>query len=800
MVTAARKDLPNHTSPNWGPRVTEELRVLMGRAGNGRALTAKDLIDSGIARTGAGGGLVPVEPGSGGTESDLTPPPAPTGFAVRAGLTTVFVEHDAPVYTQGRGHDRTVVYGVLQSGSAVPTFDQAVVLFQFQGTIGAYPAALGTRYRLWIKWQSMDGVQSASPAGGTNGLDVQTGKIGNNDLGPLVVEAGNLANNAVTAAKLAAQAVDATKFASGIEPVGIVASGDLPTVKSTSTIVYGGKLYRWDGSKYTAATAAADVTGQIGATQISDGAISTPKLAANAVTATAIAAGAITAAKLAVDSVTAAAIAAGAVRAEQIAAGAITASKMVISDTSTLVPDAEYTDLAMWAGTGGAVVSFRLKEPSQNAGTASGSALQISKGSGAGVDDWGWGNSKRFPVKYAAQYRVRGALWSNNAADTRRVVVRWFNTGGVQISAVVLFTHTGTGWITYSVDAIPPANAVTAEISFGMNGPSVSLYMLAGKCIFSEKADAELIVDGAITATKIAANAIAVGTAAIQDGAIVNAMIGNLSADKITAGVLAAARIAAGSIDATKLAANSVTATQLAANAVTAGKIAANAVTAATIAAGAITAAKLAAKAVTADKIDVVMLSAVAANMGTLTAGRIQNAANTTFIDLNASGATRAIQFGSDLVYSETGGLVINKLNVIQQAQLAPGSVSQEIDSFSAGPYAIWRNNTFNTVLTVDIPAGRTLLISGAYEYVFSGAEWGAELRIDLNGTLVKTIPLLSTPIDTFLRYEIPCLIVPAAGSYNKLNISVRSVRDSSTSTEQRRIRNISISGIAINR
>jgi hypothetical protein len=126
----------------------------------------------------------------------------PTGFAVTAGLTTVFVEHDAPGYTQGHGHDRTVVYGVLQTGSTAPTFDQAVVLFQFQGTIGAYPAALGTRYRLWIKWQSQDGVQSVSPAGGINGLDVQTGKIGNNDLGPLIVEAGNLANGSVSASKL----------------------------------------------------------------------------------------------------------------------------------------------------------------------------------------------------------------------------------------------------------------------------------------------------------------------------------------------------------------------------------------------------------------------------------------------------------------------------------------------------------------------------------------------------------------------------------------------------------------------
>jgi hypothetical protein len=70
MATTPRKDLPGTNAPNWSQRVTEELRVLMGRGGNGRALTAKDLIDSGIAKPGAGGGLVPGVPG-GATSSRI---------------------------------------------------------------------------------------------------------------------------------------------------------------------------------------------------------------------------------------------------------------------------------------------------------------------------------------------------------------------------------------------------------------------------------------------------------------------------------------------------------------------------------------------------------------------------------------------------------------------------------------------------------------------------------------------------------------------------------------------------------
>lgn len=172
----------------------------------------RDLIDSGVpyqygrlGQIGGGGSttiVVPGGSGGGGTTPDLTPPPTPTGLAVTAGLTYLFIEHDLPSYTQGHGHDRTVVYGAKwPSGDPEPTFSSAVELFQFQGTIGAYPTDLGTRWCIWIKWQSVDGVLSTSPAGGTNGEQATTGQIGSSDLGPAIVLAGNLAPGSVTADK-----------------------------------------------------------------------------------------------------------------------------------------------------------------------------------------------------------------------------------------------------------------------------------------------------------------------------------------------------------------------------------------------------------------------------------------------------------------------------------------------------------------------------------------------------------------------------------------------------------------------
>lgn len=176
----------------------------------------RELVDSGFnygrnrfIGIGTGGTVGPVgpagppgAPGS-GTTPDLTPPPTPTGLTVTAGLSFLIIECDAALYTQGHGHDRTIVYGAKWPGGPAPTFVNAVPLTEFQGTITSYPTDLGTRWCIWIKWQSVDGVLSNSPAGGTNGVQATTGLVGTSDLGAAIVLAGNLAPGSVTADKAA---------------------------------------------------------------------------------------------------------------------------------------------------------------------------------------------------------------------------------------------------------------------------------------------------------------------------------------------------------------------------------------------------------------------------------------------------------------------------------------------------------------------------------------------------------------------------------------------------------------------
>jgi hypothetical protein len=84
-----------------------------------------------------------------------------------------------------------------------------------------------------------------------------------------------------------------------------------------------------------AAIAAAKVTGQIVNTQITDDAVTSAKIAANAVTASEIAAGAVVAGKIAADAVTATEIAAGSITTAKIAANAVTASEIAAGAITT---------------------------------------------------------------------------------------------------------------------------------------------------------------------------------------------------------------------------------------------------------------------------------------------------------------------------------------------------------------------------------------------------------------------------------------------------------------------------------
>lgn len=110
-------------------------------------------------------------------DKDFTPPPTPLGFSTSSALSSFFVTHTDPSYQQGHGHLRTRVYGkIVQPGDPLPTFSDAVEIAQFTGNIYAHSSNPSTTWRLWIKWETVDGVLSENPAGGVNGLEAVTGQ------------------------------------------------------------------------------------------------------------------------------------------------------------------------------------------------------------------------------------------------------------------------------------------------------------------------------------------------------------------------------------------------------------------------------------------------------------------------------------------------------------------------------------------------------------------------------------------------------------------------------------------------
>lgn len=183
----SRNDLPSENSSNFNARIRETLMAYLGKVGDpmDRGITLRDLVDSGIVSIAnlslaKKSGSLPLDAGDktkAGDAPDMTPPPSPTGFAVSAGINTVIIEHSSPLYTQGHGHLRTHVYGVIRSpGDPLPVFANAAEITQFSGTVTSYSTNPSTVWHLWIKWESVDGVLSPSPAGGTNGLVATTGQ------------------------------------------------------------------------------------------------------------------------------------------------------------------------------------------------------------------------------------------------------------------------------------------------------------------------------------------------------------------------------------------------------------------------------------------------------------------------------------------------------------------------------------------------------------------------------------------------------------------------------------------------
>lgn len=347
-----------------------------------------------------------------------------------------------------------------------------------------------------------------------------------------------IANNAITTAK----------FASGITPVEVVSV--LPTTGNfagrTVVLTTDGKLYRYSGSAFTAAVPTTDLSGTIAAGQI----------AANAVTSGTIAAGAIFG--------------------SHIAANTINAGKLVVADTSNMLLDSNCADVTSWNGT----VTFATTATTQ--AIASSNQMQVTLTGASGYVATNL--SKQARVEVGKKYYIRMAVWGNVVADCRAYIGTANNSAA---TTIVLGSSTSTGSITY-IEGIVTIPSGYASLGVILVFPAATGTVNFGGVVIRRATEAELIVDGSITANKIAANTITASQ--IAAGTITATQIASatITGDRLVAGTITASQIASATITGDRLVAGTITATQLGASSVTAAKIAAGAITADIIAAGTI--------------------------------------------------------------------------------------------------------------------------------------------------------------------------------------------------------------------
>lgn len=340
--------------------------------------------------------------------------------------------------------------------------------------------------------------------------------------------ADQIADAAITAAKLAAGIIDATKIAGGLMLQGAGDTLPNPATYQDSDVFFHrgeGKLYRKVGGQWVATVPAVDIAGQVVAGQIADAAISAAKLAAEAVTNEKIAASTITGAKL--------------------VAGTITARELILTDFTNYTQN-PYFDAGI-AGWGSLPSDWSVESGDGYEGR--GSYLRT------GAVAVNWANENTFEVAPGDRFLIVGVARREATAPTGSLNFRiqWFNAAGGSIGtnngAVFSAANAPLTWERRSNSFTPPAGATHARATF--NG-GAGHYNIAFHGIFRQAA-AELIVDGAIIAAKIAVGAVE------TDKLAANAV----TADKIAANTITAGQIQAGAIGADQIAANAINATHI---------------------------------------------------------------------------------------------------------------------------------------------------------------------------------------------------------------------------------------------
>lgn len=338
---------------------------------------------------------------------------------------------------------------------------------------------------------------------------------------------------------------------------------------------------------------------QVTSTKINDGSIVEAKIGDSQVTSTKLGSDSVTTAKIGASQVTATELADGSVVEAKIGSQAVTVTKIGDNEITQIkmssglfvpeivgslpsLPDASYPQ--------GAVVVLTTDDKLYRS-TGSAWTVAVPTSDLTGTIDLG----SQVSGTLTSAFVEAGLINSNVTINADGSLS---GAGGGQASLTSLPGTIAAGQIA--------SNAVT---TVKLNALAVTAAKIAAGAIETDKLDANAvtaakIATGTITTNEIAANTIVAG----------NIAVGAIGTDELAAEAVVAGKIAAGTITSNEIASGTITSSEIASGTIVAGNIASGTIVAANIAAGTITA----------DELDITSLDAIAADIGTITAGTIQ--------------------------------------------------------------------------------------------------------------------------------------------------------------------------------
>ena len=225
--------------------------------------------------------------------SDFTPPPAPTGFTVSSGMTTIILSWTVATYGN---HAYTEVWRSDTNNLAGASLIGTTNSFAYADSVGF----TGSTKYYWIRFVSQMDVKG--PYNSATGTGSSTGLVGTADLTDLIITANKIAVDAVTNTKIADAAINSQKLADLSVIASKLADSSVTNTKIADSAINSQKL--------------ADLA--VEAAKLADSSVTSTKIANLAVGTAAIATAAITAAKIANLAVGNAAIANAAITAAKI--------------------------------------------------------------------------------------------------------------------------------------------------------------------------------------------------------------------------------------------------------------------------------------------------------------------------------------------------------------------------------------------------------------------------------------------------------------------------------------------------